>query len=151
MGPGKGWWQIDLHTWRNNKKVRKICHYKKDNILNWVSKVIRGSFGFALFRYVIGPEKLFHFFYQSDSRTKTNHDLVARVFPRFRQFDCFYFVFSLALKVFFFWLTVNIILDLVIETHREKHSNNCDNWCTCKCHAVNILERIDSSVSTNKC
>ena len=86
----------------DTKKVRKICHYKKDNILNWVSKVIRVSFGFALFRYVIGPEKLFHFFYQSDSRTKTNHDLVARVSPRFRQFDCFYFEFSLALKVFFF-------------------------------------------------
>ena len=73
MEPGKGWWQIDLHTWRKNKKVRKICHYKKDNILNWVSKVIRESFGFALFRYVIGPEKLFHFFYQSDSRTLLEH------------------------------------------------------------------------------
>ena len=75
---------------------------QKDNILNWVSKVIRESFGFSLFRYVIGPEKLFHFFYQSDSGTKTNHDLVARVFPRFRQFHCFYFEFSLALRVFFF-------------------------------------------------
>ena len=78
------------------KKVRKICHYKKDNILNWVSKVIRGSFGFALFRYVIGPEK------KNCSTFSTNHDLVARVFPRFRQFDCFYFEFSLALKAFFF-------------------------------------------------
>ena len=34
-------------------------------------------------------------------KTKTNHDLVARVFPRFRQFVCLYFEFSLALRVIF--------------------------------------------------
>ena len=34
-------------------------------------------------------------------KTKTNHDLVALVFPRFRQFLCFYFEFSLALKDIF--------------------------------------------------
>ena len=34
-------------------------------------------------------------------KSKTNHDLVARVFPRFRQFGYFYFEFSLALKVVF--------------------------------------------------
>ena len=34
-------------------------------------------------------------------KTKTNHDLVARVFPCFRQFVCLYFEFSLALKVIF--------------------------------------------------
>ena len=28
-------------------------------------------------------------------KTKTNHDLVARVFPRFRHVACFYFEFSL--------------------------------------------------------
>ena len=95
MGPGKGWWQIDLHTWKN-------MPLQKGQYFQLSLKVIRESFGFALFRYVIGPEKLFHFFYKSDSRTKTNHDLVARVFPRFRQFYCFYFEFSLALKVFFF-------------------------------------------------
>ena len=31
-------------------------------------------------------------------KTQTNHDLVNRVFPRFRQFNCLYFEFSLALK-----------------------------------------------------
>ena len=39
-------------------------------------------------------------------KTKTNHDLVARVFPRFRQFG-FCFEFSLALKGIFlssYWL-----------------------------------------------
>ena len=36
--------------------------------------------------------------------TKTNHNLVARVFPRFGQFGCFYSEFSLALNVFSFLL-----------------------------------------------
>ena len=34
-------------------------------------------------------------------KKKTNHDLVARVFPRFRPFDCFYSKFPLALKGIF--------------------------------------------------
>ena len=33
-------------------------------------------------------------------KTKTNRDMVTRVFPRFRQFASFHFEFSLALKVF---------------------------------------------------
>ena len=35
-------------------------------------------------------------------KTKINHNLVARVFPRFRQFGCVYFDFSLALQSIFF-------------------------------------------------
>ena len=31
-------------------------------------------------------------------KIETNHDLVARVFPRFREFGCFHFEFSLALQ-----------------------------------------------------
>ena len=34
-------------------------------------------------------------------KLKTNHDLVAHVFPRFRLFDCFYSEFPLALKGIF--------------------------------------------------
>ena len=34
-------------------------------------------------------------------KTQTNHDLVNRVFPRFRQLNCLYFEFSLALKGIF--------------------------------------------------
>ena len=34
-------------------------------------------------------------------KTNTSHDFVARVFPRFRRFGCFYFEFSLALSVIF--------------------------------------------------
>ena len=45
-------------------------------------------------------------------KTETNHDLVARVFPRFRRFGCFYF--SSALKGNIFWLNVVIILVLVL-------------------------------------
>ena len=37
-------------------------------------------------------------------KTKINHDLVARVFPRFRQFGCVHFDFSLALQSIFFLL-----------------------------------------------
>ena len=37
-------------------------------------------------------------------KTKINHNLVARVFPRFRQFGCVHFDFSLALQSIFFLL-----------------------------------------------
>ena len=47
-------------------------------------------------------------------KSKTNHDLVARIFPRFRQFGSFYSEFSLALKILsFFWLAVVITSVLV--------------------------------------
>ena len=36
-------------------------------------------------------------------KSKTNHDLVARIFPRFRQFGSFYSEFSLALKILSFF------------------------------------------------
>ena len=53
--------------------------------------------------------------------TKTNHDLVARVFPRFRLFARFYFKFSLAHHYFpLLCLAVVIIWDLVIQYSNEK-------------------------------
>ena len=51
-------------------------------IFNWVSKVIRNCFVFALLRYVIGPENSRHFLNQSEAKLKPI--LATRVFPRFR-------------------------------------------------------------------
>ena len=45
---------------------------------------------------MIGPErKLAPLFQPIGCKTKAYHDLVARVFPRFKQFGCFEFDFSL--------------------------------------------------------
>ena len=62
-------------------------------------------------------------------KTQTSHDLVNRVFPRFRQFNCLYFEFSLALKgIFpFFWLAVLITLDLVSRHSFERRFVLADN------------------------
>ena len=50
-----------------------------------------GFFVFALLHSVIGPENLYHSLDQSHAKLKTNHDLVASVFPRFRQLTCLNF------------------------------------------------------------
>ena len=65
-------------------------------------KVTRVYFGFALPRSVIGSENSRYFFNQSDAKIKTNRDLVARVFPRFRQFVRFYLSFHWLRKEFSF-------------------------------------------------
>ena len=52
-------------------------------------------------RYFVLSKKLASLCQKSESKPKTNHDLVARVFPRFRQFGCFYLEFSLALRDIF--------------------------------------------------
>ena len=46
---------------------------------------------------MIGPETR-TILLTNQMKTDTNNDLVARVFPRFRQFGCFYFEFSCAFK-----------------------------------------------------
>ena len=51
--------------------------------------VLRFFFLFAL-RSVIGPEKLALLSQPIRCETKTTYDLVALIFPRFRQFDCVY-------------------------------------------------------------
>ena len=48
-------------------------------------------FVFALLHSVIGPENLYHSLDQSHAKLKTNHDLVASVFPRSRQLTCLNF------------------------------------------------------------
>ena len=50
-----------------------------------------GFFVFALLHSVIGPENLYHSLDQSHAKLKTNHDLVASVFPRSRQLTCLNF------------------------------------------------------------
>ena len=59
-------------------------------ILNWESKVIRDcvSFPYLALRLV---QKTCIPLSTNQVQTKTNRDLVARVFPRFRQFGCFNF------------------------------------------------------------
>ena len=62
-------------------------------------------------------------------KTKTNHDKVARVFPRFRQFVCLYFEFSLALRVIFIssdW-SLRLLWFLFYDT-RSKPSNIVINF-----------------------
>ena len=71
------------------------------DIFNWESKVIQDCIGLTLLRSVIGPESSCHFLNQLDVKSNTNHDLVARVFPRFRQFGCFYLEFASACKDLF--------------------------------------------------
>ena len=65
-------------------------------IFNRVSKVIRHCIGFALFCSVIGLRNLPPLSQPIRCKTKTNRDLITRVFPRFRQFTCVFFEFSLA-------------------------------------------------------
>ena len=48
--------------------------------------------GFPFLSFLIGSEKSRHSLNQSDA--KLSHELVAHVFPRFWQSDCFYFEFS---------------------------------------------------------
>ena len=50
-----------------------------------------GFFVFALLHSMIGPENLYHSLDQSHAKLKTNRDLVASVFPRFRQLTCLNF------------------------------------------------------------
>ena len=64
-------------------------------------KVTRDSSGIASIRSVIGQENSHHFLNQSDSKLKPIAIWSPAFFPRFRQFDSFYFEFSLALKGLF--------------------------------------------------
>ena len=68
-------------------------------LFSWLSKVIRILHWFHILRSVIGLENSRLSLNQSDAKLRPNHNLVTRVFPRFRQFGYFYFEFSLALEV----------------------------------------------------
>ena len=58
-------------------------------------------FGFALLHFVIGPENSHHSLHQSDSKLKPIATWSHPFYPRFRQFACFCFEFSLALRDIF--------------------------------------------------
>ena len=60
-----------------------------------MSIIIRDNFGFALRHSVIGLENSHHSLNQSDANYNQSWH-VTRVFPRFWQFVCFDFLFSLA-------------------------------------------------------
>ena len=61
-------------TWRN------IAYFTFTEIFSWESKVILDCFGFASFRYMIGPENSPHVLNQSDSTLKPT---------RFGHFPCY--------------------------------------------------------------
>lgn len=63
-------------------------------VFKWVPKEINNCFGFTW--TVIGPENRRHLLNQSDLKVRNKRDLVVRVFPRFKEFGCFHFKFSLA-------------------------------------------------------
>ena len=54
----------------SDKRLYSFLYYNRA-IFNSVSKVIQDCFGFALFRYRIGPENLRHFLDQPDSKVWT--------------------------------------------------------------------------------
>ena len=83
-------------------------------IFNWLSKVIRDCFGFALLRSVIDPENSpqLSFFSKLDANELQSRLGRLRFFPRFRQFSCFHFEFSLA-----------VVFTLVLRHSIEKFLN----------------------------
>ena len=108
-------------------------------IFNWVSKVIRDWFCFTLLcewsRKLAPPSKPIRY------KTKTNRDLVTRVFPRLRPVTCVYFDFSLApsdifvcsnwpLWLLWFWFydtqSKSALLEKYIKTtNHSSTSNSC--------------------------
>ena len=57
------------------------------------NKNVTGGFGFALLRSVIGWQTLTPFSQPMGSQSKTNLDMLARVFPRLAPVTCIYFEF----------------------------------------------------------
>ena len=89
-----------------------------------VSKVIQDCIGFASLRSVIGQDNSRHSLNQSDAKLKTNHDGVARVFPRFRQLGVLTLNPRWLFKPFVFFLSVTVsgLLVLVLWHPIEMHS-----------------------------
>ena len=72
---------------RKSRVIDEISCHRNTCLVNVESNHYR--FVYALLRSVIGPENSHHSFNQFRFKTKTNHDLVTRVFPRFRMFGYF--------------------------------------------------------------
>ena len=74
-------------------------YYPSRAIFKRVSKVIRNCFGVTLLRSMIGLKKLAPPSQPIRNKTKTNRDLVARVFSRLAPVTCICFKFSLVRSV----------------------------------------------------
>ena len=62
-----------------------------ENYFNLGVEVIRNGHSFCFFRYMTGSENVRHPINdQSDTKLKPSRNLVARVFPRFKLFACYY-------------------------------------------------------------
>ena len=109
------WW-----LWRHFKdfmpdRCRPQFNFKDRVVFNWVSKVTRVCFGFALLRSLIGSKNLRHFLNQSDAKLKpivTWSRAFSRAWRRLHVFalssDWFLVLFRLL------WLTRVITLVLVL-------------------------------------
>ena len=86
-----------FQSWRtlqNGLKLNSRCiSDERGTNLRWLYGVIKiQDFGFALTCSAIGPSRHPQ---PIRRKTKTNHDVVVRVFPHFLHFASFYFEFSL--------------------------------------------------------
>ena len=81
-------------------------------VFNRVLKVILSCFGFALLRSVIGLKKPPT--QPIRCKTKTNRDLVTRIFPRLAQVTCICFEFSLVF-CFFVYVCCDLLYIVVPE------------------------------------
>lgn len=99
-------WVLILHNFQGKINVSTLISVIR-LMFYWVPKVEQFSIDVRKFTTialilpnsvlsVIGPELLSPPYRPIGFQTKTNHDLVARVFPRFVQFACFYSEFKLA-------------------------------------------------------
>ena len=83
-------WSLAVYHASDNSVFCQLCLL----FFNPVSRIIRDSFGFTLLRSVIGPlSQPIRF------KSETNHDLLACVIPRCRQFSSHWL-----LKLFYFLL-----------------------------------------------
>ena len=90
-------WSLKAAAWTG---VLQLTISDIREIFNWTSKVIRNCLNFALLRSDWSG-KFAPLFKPIKCKTKTNHDSVARVVPRFLQLRRFYSDFSLAVKCIF--------------------------------------------------
>ena len=94
-------WPVDYSCFHNIKLLR-VFLLQSSFQLRSKSNPGLYSVGFPLLRSVIGPENSRLSLSQSIIyKIKTNHVLVAPVFPRFRHSGWFYFEFSLVIKDIF--------------------------------------------------
>ena len=76
-------------------------------------------------------------------KTKSNHDLVARVFPRFEHFVCFYFDFLLALIGIFLSSEWPLLLQLrFYDTHSKSSLKIKFSKASLQCNCFSLLRSL---------